>query len=412
MAKSHKWAFKARFRAKAYGWRGTALASKRLKEAVSEIKKVAKSDPVLAADSIVALMERLWPSLEAIDTSSGALGTAVNRTLDALIPLLINAPADIKTRAKWLDRLYEAVLEDGVEYLMPVEDRWGEICGFPELANQWADRMLPFVRDGWSRNEPGGWVDGATLCLSSLLRAERYAELEQLLSLHKTRFWHFDKFQAEALARQGRTDEAIHYAEACRRDQYDYNEHAIATFCERVLLEAGRREEAYQRYGLIASQATTNLAAFRRLAKKYAERDPRQILLDLIETWNNEGKWFAAAKDAGHLDIALECAGSLSAEPATLIRAARDFAESEPAFATQVSLCAIAHLLAGRGYEPTTLDILRAYDYLAAAAANCGRSEWAVGEIEKLIAKGASPGGEPMLQALTARLQRHRSSET
>jgi hypothetical protein len=60
-------------------------------------------------------MERLWPSLESIDTSSGTFGDAVHRTLNALIPLLIEAPADLKTRAKWMERLYEAVLEDGVE---------------------------------------------------------------------------------------------------------------------------------------------------------------------------------------------------------------------------------------------------------------------------------------------------------
>ena len=29
---AHKWTFKSRFRANAYGWKGTALASKRLKE--------------------------------------------------------------------------------------------------------------------------------------------------------------------------------------------------------------------------------------------------------------------------------------------------------------------------------------------------------------------------------------------
>ena len=47
---AHKWTFKSQFRANAYGWKGTALASKRLKEAVSEIKKVAKANPALAAD--------------------------------------------------------------------------------------------------------------------------------------------------------------------------------------------------------------------------------------------------------------------------------------------------------------------------------------------------------------------------
>ena len=54
---AHKWTFKSRFRTNAYGWKGTALASKRLKEAVSEIKKVAKSDPVVAVDGAVSLME-------------------------------------------------------------------------------------------------------------------------------------------------------------------------------------------------------------------------------------------------------------------------------------------------------------------------------------------------------------------
>ena len=120
---AHKWTFKSRFRANAYGWKGTALASKRLKEAVSEIKKVAKSDPVTAADGAVGLMERIWPALQGIDGSSGALGSAVNRTLDGLIPFVIDAPADAKIRSKWLERLYEAVQEDGVDYLSPVEDQ-------------------------------------------------------------------------------------------------------------------------------------------------------------------------------------------------------------------------------------------------------------------------------------------------
>ena len=128
MTAGHRWAFKARFRARAYGWRGSSLASKRLKEAVREINAVAKSDPALAAEGCVSLMERLWPALEHIDTSSGALGGAVHRTLAELIPILISAPADVKTRGAWLERLLQAVMDDGVQYLAPVEDRWGEIA--------------------------------------------------------------------------------------------------------------------------------------------------------------------------------------------------------------------------------------------------------------------------------------------
>ena len=106
-----KWQFKTKFRAKAYGWRGSRLAISRLKEAVSEIKAAAKSDPVAAGDGAVSLMERIWPAFQDIDTSSGGLGTAVARTLEELIPILIDAPADHSTRSKWLARLFEASSE-------------------------------------------------------------------------------------------------------------------------------------------------------------------------------------------------------------------------------------------------------------------------------------------------------------
>ena len=126
MTNGYRWAFKARFRARAYGWRGSALAGKRLKEAVREINFVAKSDRVVAAEGCVSLMERLWPALQGIDTSSGALGGAVYRTLDELIPILISAPADVMTRSAWLERLFQAVMDDGVQCLAPVEGPVGQ----------------------------------------------------------------------------------------------------------------------------------------------------------------------------------------------------------------------------------------------------------------------------------------------
>lgn len=51
--KTHKWIFPARFRAAAYGWKSSRLACQRLREAVSEIKKVAKKEPNLAAEGAV-----------------------------------------------------------------------------------------------------------------------------------------------------------------------------------------------------------------------------------------------------------------------------------------------------------------------------------------------------------------------
>ncbi len=60
---THKWQFKARFRRHAFGWR-SQLAIKRVKEAVSEIKKVARKDKALAAEGAVSFLEKVSPAFE------------------------------------------------------------------------------------------------------------------------------------------------------------------------------------------------------------------------------------------------------------------------------------------------------------------------------------------------------------
>jgi hypothetical protein len=260
--------------------------------------------------------------------------------------------------------------------------------------------MVPTVRNVWKDEQSGTWIVGATLCLSCLLEMERFDELAELLSLRSHRFWHFDKFGAEALVRQGKINKAIDFAEAYRDDRND--DIQVVEFCERVLIEAGRSDEAYRRYALDAARATTNLAVFRKVVQKYPNCDPRQVLLDLVEHHGNPGKWFAAAKSSGFLDLAAQFANNLGAEPATLIRAARDFTEKEPGFAVNVGLCAIKQLLAGYGYESTTLDIRQAHKHLMTAAANTGRTDQTREAVEAIIARGAQPGTETMLEALSA----------
>jgi hypothetical protein len=203
----HKWAFKSRFRADAYGWRGSALASKRLKEAVGEIKAVAKSDRVLAGEGTVSLMERLWSALADIDTSSGALGSVVHHTLDDLIPIFISAAADMETQSSWLERLFQAVMDDGVQYLAPVEDRWGEIAVYPELMEDYAERLRGMIQRVWVEEPLGGHVIGTTICLSCLIETGRYVDLIELLAYARARWWHWHRFGAEALARRGNARE-------------------------------------------------------------------------------------------------------------------------------------------------------------------------------------------------------------
>ena len=74
---SHSWAFKPRFRARAFGWKSQPAIT-RVKQAVSEISKAARTDPMLGAEGAILLIERLSPALAQIDSSSGAIGSAVN----------------------------------------------------------------------------------------------------------------------------------------------------------------------------------------------------------------------------------------------------------------------------------------------------------------------------------------------
>jgi len=396
---SHKWAFKARFRARAFGWRGSRLAIERLKQAVSEIRAVARRDPILAADGAVSLMERLWPAFEHIDTSSGALGGAVNWTLGELIPVIARAPADAKTRDRWLDRLWQAIQDDGVSYLWLVEQRWGELCASAEVASRWADEILPILRRVWSEERPGDFVSGTDLCLSSLLAAGRYQELLDVLALKERPIWPWRRYGIRALRAQGLLEEALAYAEASRG--LNIPNSAVDAECEEILLAAGRRGEAYARYALTANQANTGLATFRQIAKKYPEIDPQRILTDLAEASGDPGRWFAAAKDAGHLDLALRFATTGRTDPKTLSRASRDFLESDPTFALRVGRLAVERILAGYGYEITALDLAGAVDHFLAAAEKLGVASDARIDLGRMLA--AQPQAPSHFRAAIAR---------
>ena len=369
MARSvHKWAFPARFRAGAYSWKASRLACQRLREAVSEIKKVAKKDPLIGAEGAVRLMEKIWPALEHVDSSSGALGSAVNKTLGDLIPIVVNAPADEKTRSNWLDRLWQAMEDDGVDYLTPVGDRWGEFCDSPQVAGRWADELVSTLRSCWSDPNPGSYFHGATACLSCLLATERYGELLDLLELPRYPSWHYRRYGVEALLALGRKAEAVQYAEASRG--LNQPDSVIDQACEQILISSGLHDEAYRRYGLSAAVGNSYIARFRSIAKRYPMKDKFQILSDLIAaTPGEEGKWFATAKELGFYDLALELANRSPCDPKSLTRAARDYLDSEPTFALGSAIAALRWLSEGWGYEVTSVDVVEAYDRAMDAAA-------------------------------------------
>ena len=385
-ARPAHWEFTRRFRRGAFGWKSPP-AIQRVRQAVSEIKTVARRDPALAAEGGVLFLERVSPALEHVDSSSGAIGTTVNHAIEALVAIIAGAPADAKTRAGWLDRLWEAHARDEIPYIERLGDFWGELCVSPELASAWADRLVGIVTMALSPDpQVRGFFHGTTACLSALFRAGRFEELLALVERDRLSFWPYREWGVRALAALGRSDEAIAYAEASRG--VHVSPVAIAAAGEEILLAAGRVEEAYRRYALEATHGTSYLATYRALARKYPRKRPDELLGDLVATTpGDEGKWFATAKALGLFDEAILLANQAPCDPKTLTRAARDFADRRPAFAVEAGLAALRWLVEGHGYEITGADVWAAYTNTMKAAAQAGRARDVRERIRGLVSR-------------------------
>jgi tetratricopeptide (TPR) repeat protein len=380
----HKWEFRSRFRRHAFGWKSQP-AIKRIKEAVSEIRQVARKDGVLAAEGAVLLLEKLSPAIENVDSSSGAIGSAVNAAIEVLVSILAKADVAAETRQAWLERIWLAYQDDEIPYLESLGDHWGKLCASADVAMIWVERLLELTRQ--SLRAESGWRDyfkGTSACLSALLAAERYADVLCLLDQARDPIWFYREYGIRALAAMGQVTEAIQYAES-NRTKFD-NAAAIARVCEQVLLDAGRIDEAYNQYGLLANRAATYASWFRAVARKYRDKEPAELLEDLVAfTPMEEGKWFAAAKDAGLFEEAIVLANRSPCSPQTLTRAARDFAVERPEFARDAGMAALRWLVEGHGYEVTSLDVNLAFSTTMQAAENAGSVTESLAKVRALL---------------------------
>ena len=222
--------------------------------------------------------------------------------------------------------------DDGVDYLSPVGDHWGELCGYSEVACRWADALVSTLRSCLSDPSPGGYFHGATGCLSCLLETGRYGELLDVLELPRYPSWHD------------------------------------------------------RRCGLSAAVGNSYIARFRSVAKSYPIKNEFHILSDLIAaTPSEEGTWFATARELGLYDLALELANRSPCDPKTLTWAARNYLDSEPAFALGSAIAAFHWLSEGWGYEVASVDVVEAYDRAMEAAARLNRVDDVTEQIGQLI---------------------------
>ena len=387
---AYPWKFKSRFRRNAFGWRGSRLAIQRINEALAEIHAVARTDRNLAAEGAVAFLERVSPALEQIDSSSGAIGSAVNGAIVDLVAIIADAPAERRTRAEWLDRLWAAHEADAIPYIETLADYWGDLCASKEVASEWADQFVGMTRMALSPDpQLRGYFHGTSACFSALFRAERYTEIIDMLRTEK--FWHYTQWAVKAYAARGEKADAIRYAES-RRSPSTPNG-SVDRVCEEILLSSGFADEAYERYGRGANRRGTYLATFRAVAKKYPHKQPSEILTDLAaDTPGEEGKWFAAAKEARLYDLALDLARRSPCDPRTLARAARDFAARQPAFAVEAGLLALHWIVEGHGYEITGRNVLDALSHTMRAAEIDGASEKTRERIGQLVGRDAPNG--------------------
>jgi len=226
--------------------------------------------------------------------------------------------------------------------------------------------------------------------LSALFSAGRHDELINLV--HGDNFWPYKRWAVKALLAQGRNAEALSYAESCRNPWA--SDRDIDGLCEQILLLLGQTDEAYARYGLTANRGSTYLGWFRAVLRKYPDK-PRAVLLsDLVRlTPGDEGKWFAAAKDARLFDEAIALANQTPCDPKTLTRAARDFADKNPAFAVEAGLAALRWLIQGHGYEITGADVWAAYSHTIKAAGNVDGGHDIRSRVLALIDSAGARGG-------------------
>ena len=151
----HKWQFKARFRRHAFGWRSQP-AMQRLREALAEIRKAARQSLVIGAEGGVTLIERLSPAIEQVDSSSGAIGSAVYVAIEELAGLISDAPAPPAVREVWIERLWQAFNDDEIPYLETSSPRRAAVS---------RPTISPWTRRARRSSAPPGWrtrLTGAT----------------------------------------------------------------------------------------------------------------------------------------------------------------------------------------------------------------------------------------------------------
>ncbi|MBN1602164.1 MAG: hypothetical protein JW915_11175 [Chitinispirillaceae bacterium] len=385
----HTWEFTKYFRTNAYGWKGTALASKRIKAAIKEINAVAKKEPTIAAEGAVIFIEKCWRAIEHIDSSSGAIGTAVGNAVIEIVQVIHDAPLAIEERQKLIERIWDSWEEEGYGYYDELSEKWTELCAEPEIMTYWADSFLPIVKQIFSTDTPRSCFKGSEPCLSCLFETGRYDEIIEIVKSKSNPIFHYQKYVIKVVAATGEVDKALSMIDECLGDSY--STYQAAHLGEEILLKAGRVEEAYKRYGLMMPFQTTGLATLSAIRKKYPKISPQRILSDLLDADSgNERRYFAAARQIGMIELAIEIAEKYDVEPKTLTTACKDYLKKDSNLSLKFGLLALQKYADGYGYEPEYTDVHKCYDLVLKSADNAGKTDEVNEKVQALVERDRS----------------------
>jgi hypothetical protein len=184
---------------------------------VVKIRKVRRKNPVLAAEGAVLFLEKVSPALEHVDSSSEAIGNAVNRAIEALVPIIATAPADLARGAS--------------VWPTPCLMAYGRTGSVTNPATTSTARRSASHRYWWREDTSSCWS-----CSTK----------------HRSFGGETGTGEPKALAARGKQTDAIAYPEASRGLKDDRG--AIARVCEELLLFMGNAEEAYSRYAIAANR--------------------------------------------------------------------------------------------------------------------------------------------------------------
>ena len=375
-------------------------AGRWLRQSVTQLRRISRTHPELAGNQSVYFLTNLGSALENVDPTSRTVTTAVRKSVQAIVHLFVALPVSTLMYDQWLEQL-AALLErenDRGQCWQELAIHWGLLCKSPILASYWADRWLPHIRQRWKLaqfKQPNSLA-----CLASLAASARWQEILDLLAQQPIGFWPEQRFGVMALAAQGKSTEALTYAQHANPLGHEYRRE-IAESCEAILLAQGLRQRAYEEFAIIANQRQNHLRTFKVIAEKYPEKPPEQIFEDLVKsTPGEEGKWFRVAYELRFFHLALEISQTAPCDPKTLIHAAKEHSTADPTFACRVSLASLRWLAQGYGVSITANDVYQAYDMAIQSAADKPK----VFKLMRQYCEGSHPAAQWLRELLAREL--------